>query len=84
MGVFVNKINADIIRVQEELKIIKTTGEIETNIFSVSGAGTVTSGKSKNQQTEAEVGLILKSANGHRWKIQVSDTGQLVTTDLGL
>ena len=55
----------------------------ETSVFEVDTTGTVKHGKSRMEQTLSRAGIVVKSNNNHKWKLQVSDTGQIVTTDLG-
>jgi len=63
------------------VKMMKGT----VDLLSVISGGTVSHGKSQNEQdVTAEAGVIFISANGHRQKMTVSDTGQVVITDLGL
>lgn len=76
------KINT--ILVESELKILKKDGAVTTEVMNITSAGTITSGKSKVQQTQTNTGLIMKDVNAIRWKIEVSGTGQLVATKLGL
>ena len=40
-------------------------------------------GSSDIEITDSAKGAILKSANGHRWRVTVNDSGNLVTSDLG-
>ena len=40
-------------------------------------------GSSDIEITDSAKGLILKSANGHRWRVTVNDSGTLVVTDIG-
>lgn len=55
------------------------TGAAE--VFSVTSTGAVSKGKAEVQKTQNESGLILYSPS-KKWKVEVSDTGQLVTTEL--
>lgn len=58
--------------------------KVVTDKIEIGIAGSVNKGKAISEQTETEDGYITKSENGTRWKIEVSDTGQIVTTNLGL
>ena len=56
---------------------------VEATVFEVDTTGTVAHGKSRTEQTMSRSGIVIKSSNNHKWKLQVSNTGQIVTTDLG-
>lgn len=86
-------INADEVKTK---KIISTEGMIdfvesknvggqivETKLMTISTPGSVKTGKSKSQQTAEAAGMILVSENGTRFKLEVSNNGIVVVTNLG-
>lgn len=57
---------------------LKSSGVLE-----IDSVGVVHHGQSKHQQeVESNVGLKVRSPNGHKWRCQISNTGQWVATDL--
>lgn len=75
-----NNINQNTEIIVKNVKILNLEG---ISVFEVGQVGTIKHGKSKNNLTETSQGMIVKSQNNHKWAIQISNTGQVVTTDLG-
>ena len=66
---------------------ITNVGLKSSSNFEIESPGTLTTGQHISQGqiiTESTGGIRMKSANGHRWMIQISDTGQLIMTDLSI
>jgi len=61
---------------------VQVKDEAEVTVFEVTGEGSVFHGKSKHEQDPSVLGGIVMYSPTKKWRLTVSDTGQIVTTQI--